>query len=823
MASEPVPIDPKIGSRNPERRLVTVHPTSRAAAKGVKPGRSVDPLNPYTLTINRLQKRPAGREPRTLAALKVIRDLDPTAAQAIWNFLRLSGEGFDMKAMSVDANGQEQEERGAAQAYLDELMRRVGAEYGGGGDQFHGVLTLSLLTAGALAMEVVPTATLDGVEDWYAIDPTLLSFQREKGTGRLVLGWYPYEKPGEFEALNPNQVFYDPLDPDVDDPYGRPPMLSAVGAVMAKAQLINDLRAVVHNQGYPRLDLEVNTEYVLNAAPSTLKEPGRQDELTEWIDQQVAAIVSNFEALNVDDTFVHLDFVKVNSIAVGGGMDFEKVEGILTRSLNSALKTLPIMVGFNEAATESHGSVQWQIQVSGIMALRRRVKRAMERAANISLQLAGIAGHAKCVYEEIRVVDRLYEKQADLFEAKTQAFAVSQNWITNDEAANSIYGHDSLGEPKLIADSTSTIPGEGPQAPQGQDQGKTQQKQEPGWDLLWRSESSEAAAGQRGRPSAVPATSTPRAYSDAKADAYAKEGGRIFLALVDEVVANLQAEGKLRDVPKDIADDVFGRAFAREMKRLMRDAMEEGILDAEVDFAVAVNETVIDRIWNQNRFYVAKLREELKSAMRGGELRTVADVHAWFQRNAWREELMGRFIAKQSYSAGFAMAKQMEGTRRFTWILGAPERHCGTCLARGGGEFTFDELQSIGMPGSGSLECGGNCHCSLEPVYEEGRSADAVDLMAGLLHARDEQMGRLIERLSEPQPVETRDDDRLIAALEAVGNRPVEVHTTIEPGAVQVTVAAPEKAEPKLLTREAEFVTDERGVIVGKKETETWQ
>lgn len=715
MASEPVPLEPKIGSRSADKRIAAVHPVARATAKGVKPGRQTDPLNPYVLTINKLQKRPAGREPRTLAALKVIRDLDPTSAQAIWNYLRLTGSGFDMRAVKLNGDGQEEEERGPAQAYLDELMTRVGKEYGGGGDQFHGVLTLSLLTYGALAMEVAPTGDLADVEDWYAIDPSLLSFQRDDA-GNLLLGYYPPEMPGKWQQLNTEQVFYDPLDPDVDDPYGRPPMLSAVGAVMAKAQMIADLRAVVHNQGYPRLDLEVNTEYLMAAAPTQLKEPGRQDELTAWMDDQVSAIVSNFEGLNVDDTFVHLDMVKVNPLSAGNAMDFEKIEGILSRSLNSALKMLPIMLGFNETSTESHGSVQWQIQVAGIEALRRRVKRSMERAANISLRLAGFNMRAKAQYEEIRTVDRLYEKQADLFEAKTLAFHVSQNWRTNDEAGNIVTGHDAFGEPKLMADSTSTVPGEGPQAPQGKDQGKTQQKQEPAWTML--QELSEAAVGRRGRANGLAASTHPRSYDDDALAKYAEEGGRIFVDLAAEVIANLRAEGEFRDVPKDIAEDVFGRAFSREMKRLIRDAMEEGILDADVDLAIAVDENAVDRIWTQNRYYVAKIKQELREAMRTGQFKAVSDVEAWFARNAWREELMGRFLAKQAYSHGYTMAlSRGKFGQRFTWELGVVEsKHCGTCMARAGGEFTHEELQSIGYPGSGSLECGGNCHCSLVPV-----------------------------------------------------------------------------------------------------------
>ena len=135
-----------------------------------------DKWNELNLLLGR--NRPTGRDAATLSQIRAIRDLDPQASLAVWNFLRLLNPGHDLKAVTIDKNGEEKEESGPAQAYLDGLALRVGQEYGGGLDQFHNVLALMLVTNGAICAEIAPNEALDDVEDWYAVDPTLITFKR---------------------------------------------------------------------------------------------------------------------------------------------------------------------------------------------------------------------------------------------------------------------------------------------------------------------------------------------------------------------------------------------------------------------------------------------------------------------------------------------------------------------------------------------------------------------------------------------------------------------------------------------------------------------
>jgi hypothetical protein len=195
---------------------------------------------------------------------------------------------------------------------------------------------------------------------------------------------------------------------------------------------------------------------------------------------------------------------------------------------------------------------------------------------------------------------------------------------------------------------------------------------------------------------------------------------------MDSLVDLLAREGvELRfsldgQVAKDIVDDVFGLGFSRQMKGLLRDAQRAGLeaaglLDLEPD------RRITDRVWEENRQYVDHIKADLRQALRSGEFEDLDDVRRWFEGQAWREELMGRYLAKQGIEAGFAQGREAIAATeiRFRWTLGPVQtHHCDTCLDRSenGDGFTYGELTSLGFPGSTHLDCGANCRCSLVEI-----------------------------------------------------------------------------------------------------------
>lgn len=743
--------------------------SSGSSTDGLTAGRSVQRITDrWQFTGSDISRRPFGRDEQTISALRLLRDLDPQASHAVWNYLRMVNPGHDLRAYVFDGQGNETKEEGTAQAYLDDLARRVGSEYGGGLDQLHNVLGLALITNGAVCAEVAPNEGITDVEDWYPVNPALIAFQRDS-SGTLHLG--QRFRDNTFHELNSNQVFYTPLDPDVDDPYGRPPLLPALSTVLAKGQMINDLRTVAHNQGYPRLDVSIKWDAIMAAAPPSLREPGRENDFKEWTEGVLSTIVTDYEQLQVDDTFVHYDWVDIKMVggAAGvGAFDFSALEKILVRQVNSALKTLPILLGINEATSETHGSIQWQIQVQGVSALQRLIKRTIEKLSDTSLAIKGLQAHSKVEYEKIRTVDRLFEAQADFFETRTVQLQEMMGWRSHDEAAEIMTGHEASGpivQPNIPAPNLSTNSGgnttenpntganpnaiDTPKAPAAdKPTPEPAAKKDPGvyaWQLLLQDMSTvdtEAVRSANTRWRALRDTSQARtayptltpAQSNDLAEKYVEKTRDIFDAAYHDCIRLLAEEGYdfqgqgheagdwasriSQDIAKDVSDYVFGVGYSRSMKALLRDSFEEGMRRAGLDqhdVNYHVDERVIERVWKTNRQFVLKLRDELRVALRDQSFGSLADIKSWFDARAWREDLMGRFLAKQGISAGYAYAVSVTaGTVSFIWTTTSGDS-CPTCLSRDGNSFTYEELTSVGFPGSIELECGANCRCSLDP------------------------------------------------------------------------------------------------------------
>lgn len=395
-------------------------------------------------------KRHYTREKNTMDTLKLIRDINPDTSMAIWNFLRLSNQGHELDCLNLD--GSEDEE---GRKLLNELAARVGSLYGDGGgkDQLVNVLLLTAFTQGAVALEVELTEGLDDVVDYHAIDPSTLDFRRNKDTGDIEL--VQRQKDGKYIVLNRDQTFYYPIDPDIGDPYGRSPILPVLQIVFFQVEVLRDLKAVAHNQGHARFDISVVEEAIMKNIPKPIQNKGQQA-VMEFVENYISEIKKAFDELKPDDNFFHTDSVKVDMAGgtTGKSMDVTKIINVINQQVVTALKQLPILLGRNEGTTETHGTIQWQIYVSGIKSIQRSVKRILERADNVALQVWGRQSKAKLSFNTVRDVDRRAEAEAEAVETRTKIMQVNQGWIDNDEAANEIVGHNAVNEPIQINSSS---------------------------------------------------------------------------------------------------------------------------------------------------------------------------------------------------------------------------------------------------------------------------------------------------------------------------------------------------------------------------------
>lgn len=385
-----------------------------------------------------------------METLSFIRDISPDASMAIWNFLRLANNGHELAATDSNDNPDE-----PALDYINSLAARVGKLYGGGVDQLINVMLLTGYTQGAIALEVELEENLKDVRDFHPLDPARLDFQVDKETQETHL--VQKQADGSYKELNPNQVFYQPFDPDVDDPYGRSPILPVLQIIFFQVEVLKDLKQVAHHQGHARFDIQVVEESILNNISPQIASQGTEA-VKSFVKGYISDIQSSFKKLKPDDNFFHTDSVKVDMAGgtQGRSMDGTALIDIINQQVTTSLKQLPILLGHNDTVTETHGTVQYQIFVAGIESIRRGVKRMLERAYNLALQVQGSQSTATLTFNPIRVTDRLEDAQAAQAETNNLITQVNQGWIDNNEAANSAVGHDAVGEPKA-ADLSSVL------------------------------------------------------------------------------------------------------------------------------------------------------------------------------------------------------------------------------------------------------------------------------------------------------------------------------------------------------------------------------
>ncbi|MFP5116085.1 hypothetical protein ACSU64_27640 [Bacillaceae bacterium C204] len=387
-------------------------------------------------------KRPTLKSSEVMESLKLIRDISPDASMAIWNILRLANNGHELEVEKPNGTVDKR-----ATDYLNSLAPNIGKLYGGGTDQLINVLLLTIYTQGAIALEVELTEDISAVKEFHAVDPSTLDFRRNPDTGEPEL--VQKQRTGQYKVLNPETVFYYPFDPDVGDPYGRSPILPVLQIVFFQVEVLKDLKKVIHHQGHQRFDIKVLEEAIIDNMPDEIKHQG-PEAVKNFVMSYVADVRNQMNQLEADDDFFHTDSVEIDMAggAIGQSLDATRVIDIINQQVVTALKQLPILLGRNEGSTETHSTIQWQIYVNGIESIQRGIKRILERAYNVALQVGGFQGRAVITFDSLRTSDRLKDAQAEEVETRTKIAQINQGWIDNDEGAMEIVGHEAVAEPK---------------------------------------------------------------------------------------------------------------------------------------------------------------------------------------------------------------------------------------------------------------------------------------------------------------------------------------------------------------------------------------
>jgi len=392
--------------------------------------------------------------------LALLPDLVPEVGKAVWNFLRTAApDKCQFQALTLN-----KEEDPAGQAILDDLVGGVNAQWGG----ITAVMTQLLLSGylqGAATCEAAPTKTLKDLDDLYVVNPDSIFFERD-AEQRLVpyqrQFWWGMQAPaqaggymssaispvlqmGPFRRMNEETFFYNPVDPYVDDPYGRAPAAPALQVVFGLVQVLRDLGAVVHHQGWPKIDISLVWELMAQTIPQEIRDNEARKQ--QWLTAQMDGVIQAYNSMAPEDAFVHMDYVNVSSEKVAAGaklFDAATVVHVFRIELIEALKSLPIFHSEHVGSTETYGSIEFEIYATSVGTIRSVASTPACRALQVGLQLRGHQGLVVADWPAVRTTQRLADAQAEGQEIVNAVNKRDQGFITQNDASREITGSDAV-------------------------------------------------------------------------------------------------------------------------------------------------------------------------------------------------------------------------------------------------------------------------------------------------------------------------------------------------------------------------------------------
>lgn len=237
--------------------------------------------------------------------LELLADASPEVSRALWDFLRMANPGWE--AVALRPSGVRAPE--TAQAALRGIIARIEA--------IHTTLDVPIarlymgaFLRGGLMAEIVLDAAGRQAVDLATPDPASATFRQVKDPVRGVVWQMGQYQGGTWVSLEAPTVRYVPLDPMPGQPTGRAMAAPALFAGVFLLALLHDVRRVVQQQGWPRIDVAVSLEALQAAMPRDAQ--GDPEAWRSWVEATIAEVQTAYGDLEPDDAYIHTDVVTVN-------------------------------------------------------------------------------------------------------------------------------------------------------------------------------------------------------------------------------------------------------------------------------------------------------------------------------------------------------------------------------------------------------------------------------------------------------------------------------------------------------------------------------
>ena len=403
-------------------------------------------LSPYKSRTGDVLKTLRGIQDET-EAIEYLKRVNPDVSMATWNFVRLANQGNKMEFYSDDKKSEKVK---GIQDEWREFASRINSISNSGLDGLIDQLHYSGFLLGGMGVEVEVSKDRRDIIDVYPVKPQSLYWEVGIVDGRKT--WIPYQMSGHkkiyLDKANAN-FFWVPTDPEIGDPRGTLTMSPALQAVDFQMQILQDLQAVLHHQGYPRNDISINMERMLQMCPPHIRNDSKK--LNQWIQGQHSNIVAMMSNIEPDSDYIHFDDVTINMNSganAGRSMDVRAITELVDTQVLNGLKQLGSFVNRTTGKTETWSTVEFKIMTQGIKSSQRASKRLMEEIARLWLRVKGIQAVPVFTHNVVDWESEKDKKEVALMNQEYYAKAQLMGWIDGDTAAQETMDREkSVGEP----------------------------------------------------------------------------------------------------------------------------------------------------------------------------------------------------------------------------------------------------------------------------------------------------------------------------------------------------------------------------------------
>ena len=362
---------------------------------------------------------------------EILVDNDPEVSLALDHFTSFCNVGHKFEVMDKGLES----ENDQGQLILNDFGNLMESYYGGF-DVLLDSMFYSIFVGGAIFVEIVLDNQGREIVDFIVINPYEAKFEKRTDLIRGPVWELGQIQGGKFESLADYEtITYLPHRKAPGKPYGRPPMSSTVFSSLFLVSILRDLELVIRHQGWERLDIVLKVSDIDELRNLFDKE---DDDSKKIIDQLFGDLKEDYKNLKPDDIFMHTDHWEMqsakgtsNRFAFAGLADIIQ---ILERRIIRGLKSQPLLMGSNEAVTETHANRQWEIYAAGIRSVQEKVGRTIGRLSEIALQAQGVVCDVQLLFEEFRDAERLRDLQADYQELLSLQLQREAEWVDDAEA-----------------------------------------------------------------------------------------------------------------------------------------------------------------------------------------------------------------------------------------------------------------------------------------------------------------------------------------------------------------------------------------------------